>query len=309
MGDKTEIQWTDATWNPVRGCSRVSEGCRNCYAEGVAARFSGPGLAYQGLARQSDNGPRWTGKLVMVPEHLDDPIRWKRPRRIFVNSMSDLFHEKLSNEQIASVFRTMLAAPRHTFQVLTKRAERMHEFVRWFYGTSGLSGIPGHIWLGVSAEDQKNAEARVPWLRRTPAAVRFVSAEPLLGPIDFSPWMMSAVDRARRQGDAYWAFTRQAKAPPPSVADPEAYTPGIDWVIIGGESGREARPYDIDWARRIIAACDAAGVHAFHKQFGAKPFDSTGRWKALNFHPMHGPDIAEWPAELQVREYPVPRSP
>jgi len=130
MGNTT-IEWTQKSWNPVRGCSRVDDDCINCYAEGVAARFSGPGLAYEGLARRSSKGlPLWTGEVRMVPEHFADPIRWRRPRRIFVNSMSDMFHEELSNEQIAALFGIMAAAP-HTFQTLTKRASRMPNWFAW----------------------------------------------------------------------------------------------------------------------------------------------------------------------------------
>lgn len=274
MSDQRDggISWTDETWNPVRGCSRVSEGCRNCYAEGVAARFSAPGLAYHGLARQGDHGPRWTGKLAMVPGHLDDPIRWKRPRRIFVNSMSDLFHEQLTNEEILSVFLVMLNAPRHTYQILTKRAERMHDFVRWFNAERGE--LPENIWLGISAEDQENAEARIPWLIRTNVKVRFVSAEPLLGRIFFLPEWLAA----------------------------------IAWVIFGGESGRNARPYDVDWARMGIAQCRAYGTCAFHKQLGAKPFDSRGLWTPPAAHPMHGPEIETWDADFAVRDFPLSRA-
>lgn len=209
MADQREggIAWTDQTWNCIRGCSRVSEGCRHCYAEGVAARFSGPGQPYEGLALRKTSGPAWTGDVRFVPEHLGDPLKWKRPRRVFVNSMSDLFHEKVTDEQIAQVWAVMLLAPHHTFQVLTKRAERMREvlmdpdFYRLVLEAAddlrrerpGLTGIgisdPTHrpakwIWLGVSAENQATANERVPLLLQTPAAVRFVSAEPLLSALD-----------------------------------------------------------------------------------------------------------------------------
>jgi protein gp37 len=219
------IAWSDETWNQIRGCSRVSTGCTRCYAEEVAARFSGPGLAYEGLATRGSNGlPRWTGEVRMVPEHLADPLRWKRPRRVFVNSMSDLFHEKLTNEQIAAVFGVMAAAPRHTFQVLTKRAKRMREWFAWIGGMRGPSGISDtvpamavmsaaaklpeligpmtaayqsaplawplpNVWLGVSCENQETADERIPDLLHCPAAVRFISYEPALGPVDFSPWI------------------------------------------------------------------------------------------------------------------------
>ena len=153
MGDATSISWTDATWNPVRGCSRVSDGCRNCYAETVAARFSGPGQAYEGLADRARKGSKWTGVVRMVPEHLADPMRWKRPRRIFVNSMSDLFHESLSNEQIAAVFGVMAAAPQHTFQVLTKRGQSValvHRGPRGYALWSVVFNVFRGVWRWVN---------------------------------------------------------------------------------------------------------------------------------------------------------------
>jgi protein gp37 len=296
MGDDTKIQWTESTWNPVRGCSRVSEGCRNCYAEGVAARFSAPGLAYAGLARQSDHGPRWTGKVVMVPEHLDDPIRWKRPRRIFVNSMSDLFHEGLTDEQIASVFRTMLAAPRHTYQVLTKRAARMRAFVRSFLEGTGRAVLAPFIWLGVSVEDQERADERVPELLATAASVRFVSAEPLLGPVDFDAIQIPG----ERDGLRFSALTRQHD---------DRYGSSdsvLDWIIVGGESGRNARPFDVRWARDIVGQCSAAGAACFVKQLGARPYEDAGDTKVwLELGDGHGGNIAEWPSWVpRVREFP-----
>jgi len=206
MADGTGISWTDATWNPVRGCSRVSEGCRNCYAERVAARFSGPGQPYEDLADRERKGSKWTGVVRLIPAHLADPLRWRRPRRIFVNSMSDLFHESLTNEEIAAVFGVMAAAPQHTFQVLTKRARRMREWFEWI-GTANLDWLRTYaqraldptftkryvdrgttwplpnVWIGVSVENQEAADERIPDLVRTPAAVRFLSCEPLLGPV------------------------------------------------------------------------------------------------------------------------------
>lgn len=239
LSDQREggIGWTDQTWNPVRGCSRISPGCEHCYAETMAGRFCGKGQPYEGLVRIKDIRPnavrfernprreaRWTGVVRLVPDHLADPLRWKRPRRVFVNSMSDLFHERLSNEEIAAVFGVMAASPKHTFQVLTKRAARMKEWFAWLDATATgesswrcadycqiaamkagvserlmLHEIKGtlkcwnwplpNVWLGVSVEDQRRAEERIPLLLKTPAAVRFVSAEPLLGPVDLSPWM------------------------------------------------------------------------------------------------------------------------
>ena len=210
MGD-TNIQWTDAVWNCVRGCSRVSRGCGDstgggCYAERQAIRFAYKGGPYKGLVKSTSHGPRWTGKVQLVESMLDLPLRWRKPRRIFVNSMSDLFHENLSDEAIFRVFMVMQAAKRHTFQVLTKRPERMRDFARkWKSGdlpmpTFGDGDNPRpdqqewtwplpNVWLGVSVEDQATADARIPVLLNTPAAVRFVSYEPALGAVDFSPYL------------------------------------------------------------------------------------------------------------------------
>jgi len=274
VSDKSAIEWTDATWNPIRGCSRVSEGCRNCYAERVAARFSGPGLPYEGLAVMRNGEPRWSGEVRVIEKHLLDPIRWKTPRRIFVNSMSDLFHEHLFDDDIARVFAVMALAPQHTFQILTKRPERMRDLLshegmdrrvagaadRFAYRGShknwsvrGGVWIPAwplpNVWLGVSAEHQAAADERIPLLLQTPAAVRFVSAEPLLGPIDFAGWM--------------WMKTFLA-------ADGSGRIPTneLDWVICGGESGPGARPMHPEWPLSIRDQCQAAGVAYFFKQWG-----------------------------------------
>lgn len=280
MGDKTGIEWTDATWNPVRGCSRVSEGCRHCYAEQIAARFSGPGQPYEGLADRAKSGSKWTGKVRLIEEALDQPLRWRRPRRIFVNSMSDLFHENLPDEAIDRVFAVMALAPQHTFQVLTKRPDRMLEWSlrnatggRIFH-LAGELGKPQsgawprpNIWLGVSVEDQRAADERIPLLLQTPAAKRFLSCEPLLGPVDLSrcgkhytgsgPLHLWKTDL---EGNGGWRQQHGAK----TGEDP----PEIDWVIAGGESRSGARPMHPDWARSLRDQCAAAGVPFFFKQWG-----------------------------------------
>lgn len=257
MGDRSLIEWTDATWNPVRGCTRVSEGCRNCYAERVAARFSGPGMPYEGLAAMRAGEPRWTGELRVVETHLEDPLRWRNPRRVFVNSMSDLFHEKLHFEDIGRVFGVMAACPHHSFQILTKRPERMREFVTI---TTGIPGRPHwplpNVWLGVSVENQPAADERIPELLATPAAVRFVSAEPLLGPIDFDQ-----ENGLNAFGCGFEGGWRNCPENSPKCA-------GLDWVIVGGESGPGARPMHPRWARTIRDQCVAAGVPFFFKQWG-----------------------------------------
>lgn len=255
MSDKTGIEWTDATWNPLRGCSRVSEGCRHCYAETVAGRFSGPGMPYEGLVTKTTQGPTWNGTVKLMPEDiLSQPLRWQKPRMIFVNSMSDLFHEAVPDEFIADVFRTMAWGHQHTFQVLTKRPERMvrllsnyefqdsvtdnaHECADWQWPLK-------NVWLGVSVEDQATADERIPLLLLTPAATRWVSAEPLLGPVDLRRFLEFYVGSSNET-----AF-------------------GLDWVVVGGESGPKARPMHPDWARNLRDQCASAGVPFLFKQWG-----------------------------------------
>ena len=343
MADKTGISWTDATWNPLRGCSKVSAGCKNCYAEKVAARFSGPGQPYEGTTRDG----RWNGNIRIVDEKLIEPLRWKRPRRIFVNSMSDLFHDGVPFEYVAAVFGVMAACPQHTFQVLTKRPARAVEFLRWIHSDGALtdgtaSGDCGdyafragchfdvavkslnrpwplpNVHLGVSAENQETADARIPLLLQCPAAVRFVSYEPALGPADFGVYL-------REHACDEWPKER-AKGVNTCVGHP---MPALDWIIVGGESGPNARPFDVAWARSAIAQCRAAGVVCFVKQLGAMPVVQFGEdpamWPvplriadhpemgapfAVGMRPMlkdrAGADPAEWPENLRVQEFPEP---
>ncbi|SLD51107.1 bacteriophage protein gp37 [Mycobacteroides abscessus subsp. bolletii] len=252
MGDKTGIEWADSTWNPITGCDKVSPGCDRCYAETFAERWRGTPEHY--FANGFD--------VQLRPNKLDLPLRWTKPRKVFVNSMSDLFHDKVPDEYIAKVWAVMAAAPRHTFQVLTKRHARMRsllnngtffetvadyalEFDRdiWRRWQAAQNAWPlPNVWLGVSAEDQKRADLRIPALLDTPAAVRFVSAEPLLGPIELIEHFGSA----------------------PAVGG----TAALDWVIVGGESGPGARPMHPDWARSMRDQCVAAGVPFLFKQWG-----------------------------------------
>ncbi len=299
------IQWTDETWNPVRGCTRVSEGCRNCYAERRAARFSGPKMPFEGFAESTTGGPRWTGAVKLIPEKLEEPLHWRKPRRVFVNSMSDLFHERLTNEEIAAVLGVMAACPHLTFQVLTKRPERMLEWFEWLEQEHSGGAVtrgrkislaihrairgraPGgarvenscnenwplqNVWLGVSVEDQATADERIPLLLQTPAAVHFVSYEPALGPVDFSArWLFNS---AIRRAVAH-AIRGDSKAAENDVDD---FFKGrgarVDWLIYGGESGPRARPNDLAWARSARDQCDMAGVKFFMKQLGSAPFTS-----------------------------------
>lgn len=262
MGE-TKIEWADRTWNPLRGCSKVSEGCRNCYAIRVAHRFSGPGRPYEGLTQAGPGGPNWTGKVMLVPEFLGHPLRWVEPQRVFVNSMSDLFHPEVPFEFIGEVFDVMSTAEQHTFQILTKRPERMKEFLDWWikqhdcpFSNESYFYLRRNIWLGVSVEDQKTADERIPLLLQTPAAVRFLSCEPLLGPVNLGKWLLSPG----------WN---------PSYYDPdnihgypnaEPTNEHIQWVIVGSESGPRARPMDEEWVKILRDQCVSASVPFFYKQ-------------------------------------------
>lgn len=228
MSDGSAIEWTDATWNPVRGCRKVSPGCKHCYAETFAERWRGiPDHPYeQGF------------DLKLVPSKLDEPLRWRRPKRVFVNSMSDLFQEDVPDEFIMDVFETMRTAQRHTFQVLTKRADRMREVVRAL--PERLQRLP-NVWLGVSVEDRKYGLPRVRLLRETPAAIRFLSVEPLLADIG------------------------------------KINLRAMHWVIVGGESGPGARPMKEEWVLSIRDQCRAASVPFFFKQWGGVRKGKTGR--------------------------------
>lgn len=228
MSDGSKIEWTDATWNPVRGCVKITPGCKHCYAETFAERFRGvPGHPYeQGF------DPR------LVEGKLGEPFAWGKPRRVFVNSMSDLFQVAVPEEFVHRVFEVMAAADWHTYQILTKRADRMEAIVRGL--PRRLRGLP-HVWLGVSVENRKHGLPRIEHLRRTPARVRFLSVEPLL--------------------EGLGAFDLG----------------GVDWVIVGGESGAGARPLDPSWVREIRDHCQASGVRFFFKQWGGVNKARTGR--------------------------------
>lgn len=296
MGDKSKISWTDATWNPVTGCTKVSAGCKNCYAERVSKRtFAGQeelvhpegATDYEPYLR-----PRRFTDVRCHPERLDQPLRWRKPRRVFVNSMSDLFHEDVPDEFIAAVFGVMAAASSHTFQVLTKRPERMRQWFEWIAGGEMAPDLAAqrlafdagcamafqrylhpmkgtyrsfpwplpNVWLGVSVENQETADERIPVLMDTQAALRFVSCEPLLGPIDLG---QSGVFGHR------W----------------------LDWVIVGGESGPRYRPMSAAWARSLLDQCREAEIPFFFKQVsGPRP----GMGESLL-----GRKIQEWPAAVQ----------
>lgn len=228
MSDKSKIEWTDATWNPVRGCTKVSPGCTNCYAKTFAERFRGvPGHAFE-----------FGFDLRLVPEKLAEPLRWASPKKIFVNSMSDLFHEDVPDEYIEKACRVMLTADWHTYQILTKRADRMAALLQ---GKLRDAAKAAHIWWGVSVEDRKHGLPRIDKLRSAEPTVAFLSVEPLLE--DLGKLNLS----------------------------------GIHWVIVGGESGPGARPMPAEWVRGIREQCGGAGVSFFFKQWGGVRKSETGR--------------------------------
>ena len=274
MGDNSSIEWTDATWNPLAGCSPVSEGCRNCYAAKEAIRLQGnPNLKvsakYAGTAEMRGIGENrravFTGRINLDEEALRVPLRWQRPRRVFVNSMSDLFHPAVPDEFIGRVWDVMARSPRHTFQVLTKRPDRMAELLPRFaerHTARDGSGWPlRNVWVGTSVEDQAAANERIPHLLRTPAAVRFLSCEPLLGSIDLTDLVVSD----GRPGEWHMDAIRIDV----DVADDEPFFGSvIHWVIAGGESGPHARPMHPVWVRSLRNQCEGAGVAFFFKQWG-----------------------------------------
>ena len=296
MADGSPIEWTDATWNPITGCSVVSPGCTNCYAMGLAGTRLKHHPSRAGLTRETKAGPVWTGEVRLNEQWLTQPLSWRKPRMIFVCAHGDLFHESVPDEWIDRVFAVMALAPQHTFQVLTKRSARMRAYLserdarqrgrQEAVNVAAMNmimeglippckSVPWplpNVWLGVSAEDQRRADERIPDLLATLAAVRFVSAEPLLGPIDFNridvaTWLDSYAkaprERSEHDPDMRWPLL----APFEHMAS--GYTsPGLDWVIVGGESGAGARPMHPDWARSIRDQCAAAGVPFFFKQWG-----------------------------------------
>lgn len=319
MGGESKIQWTDATWSPVRGCSMVSPGCTNCYAMTQAHRWPQFGR----LTRPGPNGMVWTGEVRTIDALMTLPLGWRTPRLVFVNSQSDTFHADVPTEFIDMMFAIMSVCRWHVFQVLTKRPERMLEYcsstdtmgriaaivarlahnLGSAYVTHVDDGLPGfhlpNVWLGVSAEDQDRADERIPLLLNTPAAVRFVSCEPLLGPIDFNA-LSDACENlnalsGRREDPFGDVVTRRLGS-------------ALDWVIVGGESGQRARSLDLAWIRAIVDQCAAAYVPVFVKQIGARPYDThpndPSRHRELRPRDRKGGNPLEWPDDLRVRQFP-----
>ncbi len=300
MADGTKIEWTDATWNPITGCSVVSPGCTNCYAMKLAGTRLKHHPTRKGLTSESKAGPVWNGQMRFNEGMLLDPLKWRRPRMIFVCAHGDLFAENVPDEWIDQVFAVMALAPQHTFQVLTKRPERMRDYLRalpdrwqqvgkraaWHFGANDPDAVFDqaseavrepllNVWCGVSVEDQKRADERIPVLLETPAAIRWISAEPLLGPLNLrdlrkfntkgAPWI-DALRGLVTRGDCLarspneCSFNTRVQIP--------GELPGLNWVVAGGESGHSARPMHPDWVRSLRDQCAEAGVPFLFKQWG-----------------------------------------
>lgn len=317
MSTSSKIEWCDATWSPTTGCDRVSDGCDHCYALTLAKRLKAMGSAKY----QRDGDPRTSGPGFGITEHPDSlgaPLRWRKPKRIFVNSMSDLFHAGISDEFIARVFAVMAVTPQHTYQVLTKRPGRMRSLMRseaWRdrvvdeIGTRFPNGEPPHlrpielrerwwplrnVWAGVSVEDQKRADLRIPVLLDTPAAVRFLSCEPLLGPVNLYRHLFP--EQCPDGCECRWPDDADRLEcgcdGPCTTYEWEPRPAGINWIICGGESGTNARPMHPDWVRDLRdQAIDAAGTPFFFKQWGAHiPKDHTRFWGGIRDVTLDG----EW---------------
>lgn len=286
MADHTKIEWTDATWSPITGCSVATPGCTSCYAMKLAGTRMKTHPSRAGLTIDTKAGPVWNGEVRFNEQWLTQPLQWKKPRMIFVCAHADLFHESVPDAWIDRVFAVMALAPQHTFQVLTKRSKRMREYVNnlepgnildaWAsIGHPRPGGImrltpPDNIWLGVSVEDQKRADERVPDLLATRAAIRWISAEPLLGPLDLTRHFHSPLDMARQLG----------------------------WLVVGGESGANARPMHPDWARSLRDQCASTGV-AFHfKQWGEFREYDTGSPEVIPI--IDGTDEADDMVDLAI---------
>jgi len=323
-----KIEWTDQTWNPIRArnkatgkvgwhCTHVSEGCRHCYAE-TMNKWRGTGLPFAPASQDKI-------ELFLDEKILERPLHWKKPRKVFVCDMTDLFGEWVPDEWIEKMLAVMAVTPQITYQILTKRPERMRRFftedidgrqdrINSWCGTfkdwdemEPAEDWPDiNLWLGVSCEDQKTANERIPVLLQTPAAVRWVSCEPMLGPVDFTRLCGSTLDAL--DGHDFEAIGDIRDA---GILSKTQHPPKLDWIIFGGESGRRARPCDVAWIRSGVQQCRAAGVKAFVKQIGSNPVSTIvdheyGGSESFCWAPKHpkGGDPAEWPEELRVREFP-----
>lgn len=338
MSATTGIEWTDRTWNPVVGCAKVSAGCKNCYAKTLHDQRH---KAYHAGKKVPAQYAQPFEVVQLMPDRLRDPLSWKKPCRVFVNSVSDLFHEDVPDEFLDRCFAVMALAKQHTFQVLTKRPERMAAYLNriqnddrdtnaWQIAacdeTTGNSPcacnvvencdwpLP-NVWLGVSVENQTAADERIPHLLATPASVRFLSCEPLLGPVNLSKYL--ACPHCGGTGEV----AEQHDFATEKVGCRCMGEKPLHWVITGGESGPGARPMQIEWARDLVRQCKAADTPVFVKQLGAHPegaelLQPTGRFRTndttgkrqielrMIVTDPKGGDPAQWPEDLRVREFP-----
>lgn len=278
MSANSTIEWTESSWNPVTGCTKVSQGCKHCYAETFYERFHGKGSFKN---------------VICHPNRLTIPLHWRKPRLIFVNSMSDLFHESVPFDFIDKVFAVMALCPEHTFQVLTKRAERMHRYfnsngvrarIFWainkldstkFLALGGYMWPLPNVWIGVSVEDQKAADERIPYLLQVPAAVRWLSCEPLLGPVDIRKWLKVEYCNGK----------------------------ALHWVVVGGESGNKARPMHPDWAISLRNQCHHQNIPFFFKQWGAYQNGSYSvdhKFKGKHLVVLNNGQTANWKSDSEL---------
>lgn len=298
----TEISWTDETWNFLAGCSKISAGCRNCYAINMAHRLpkmadaleaqgKNPGrlAAYRGLTQKTPHGVDWTGEVHFIESAFEQPLKWKKPRKIFINSMSDCFHPSVKDEWLVQALEVMKRTPQHIYQLLTKRPARMLEF----FERQDIES-PSNLWLGVTVENQNTADERIPLLLQTPAAVRFLSCEPLLKQVDLSQHL-----------GMHWVGLGEESC--------------IHWVIAGGESGPNARPCQIEWIQSIVEQCQEAEVDVWVKQLGSVPvqeFGGASYAPGITQEPYEvepgqrlrspkGSDPSEWPEDLRVQQFPM----
>lgn len=288
----TSIEWTGKTWNPVTGCNKISPGCAHCYAADIAKRFW---------------GNRKFTDVQFHPDRLEQPLKWRKSQTVFVNSMSDLFHDAVTDDQLDQIFAVMALTPQHTYQILTKRPERMQQYcdrldLRRLMKAVDLPMPSGsyhitlplpNVWLGVTVENQKAVDSRIPLLLQTPAAVRFLSCEPLLEAIDLE------TPDAFPQWDYRPTYEYYRTATGITDPSPIKLKDGIDWAIIGGESGPKARPCSVEWIRSVVRQCTDAQVPVFVKQLGSRPsgleVQGTGKHN----------DLDDFPVDLQLRQMPA----
>jgi len=293
MAGDTGIAWADKVWNPLRGCSRVSAGCMNCYAERFAMRMAGPGKAYEGLVEAGPKGPRWTGKLRFVEKDLEQPLKWRKPQRVFVNSMSDFAHPDVMYEWAVKIFAVMAVCPEHTFMILTKRpdnlrifldqlslkdiAEQAERFGWWADGGAVWADVMNaalplaNVQIGVSVEDQATADERIPILLDTPAAVRWASVEPMLGPVDLARAGWDSCAECGGAGETAGHYFADDGMAPCEQCGGKGQAPGprLDGIVCGGESGGGARWMHPSWPEALRDQAVAAGTPFFFKQWGS----------------------------------------